>query len=82
MLIPEDLDQIALKKISVLNSTGNSDFGKGVGLATRKLEASEDNFKQQLDALELRIAPKDGDFDDSREIVFHWDVVSFEKKEM
>lgn len=80
MLIPEDLDEIAVKKIGLVDGANHTDFGKGLGEPRRKLTAAS-NFKQ-LDALEVRIVPKDGDFDYSQEILFQWHVVSFEKKEL
>ena len=61
MLIPEDLDEIAVKKIGLVDGANHTDFGKGLGEPRRKLTAAS-NFKQ-LDALEVRIVPKDGDFD-------------------
>jgi hypothetical protein len=33
-----------------------------------------------IDSLELRIAPRDGDFEESERVIFSWEVISFDSE--
>ena len=91
MQIPEELDPIALEKIGLRHYQSHTDFGKGVGRArheetvadARALQSGEapqkDGKKIKIvDALEVSIAPRDGDYDKNEEVAFSWTVENFE----
>lgn len=83
MEIPDDLDTIATSQIALREYRTHTDFGVGIGL--RKNEY--DNKRQLLaikliSALELRIVPRDGDYDETEEIKFSWDVQNFDGRTM
>ena len=59
MQIPVDLDEIAMSKVGLRNYSEHESFGLGKGQARQLF----DKIKL-IDALELRIAPSDGDQDE------------------
>jgi len=81
MLLLEDLDLIALKKIGLRNFSNHVDFGKGTGRPRRILSDTALKHRKMIkliDALELRIARRDGGAELSEIVKFAWEVVSFD----
>ena len=43
-----------------------------------ELAGKQKKLIKLIDALELRIAPRDGDYDESEMVLFEWEVVKFD----